>query len=71
MTHCDGDIDHAVSVVGFDKSATPPYWIVRNQWGADWGDNGYIKLQFGQNTCQMTVRPAIVQVEDASKTVVV
>ena len=25
---CGKRVDHAVSIVGFDDTATPPYWIV-------------------------------------------
>lgn len=38
--------DHAVLLVG----ATNEYWIVKNSWGPDWGENGYIRLSPG-NTC--------------------
>ena len=31
-------IDHAVLLVGY----TPSVWIIKNSYGTDWGDNGYI-----------------------------
>jgi len=48
---CGNSIDHAVQIVGYDT--TQGYWIVRNSWGADWGEQGFIRLQFGKNTCDM------------------
>ena len=41
------EINHAVQLVGYganEKNASNMYWIVRNSWGADWGENGYIRL---------------------------
>jgi len=32
--------NHGVSAVGY----TPEYWIIRNSWGAGWGQDGYIYL---------------------------
>jgi len=52
---CSGDaggIDHCVQLVGFNTDDQGnKYWIVRNSWNTGWGDQGYIYLQFGQNTC--------------------
>jgi len=47
-------LDHCVQAVGYDTTASTPFWIVRNSWGADWGENGYIRLQYGTNTCGLT-----------------
>jgi len=47
-------LDHCVLLVGYDATATTPYWIVRNSWGTGWGVNGYIYLSMQQNTCGMT-----------------
>jgi C1A family cysteine protease len=44
-----GGIDHCVQLVGYDWDQG--FWIVRNSWNTNWGDNGYIYLQTGQNTC--------------------
>ncbi|MBI2522619.1 MAG: hypothetical protein HYV97_19520 [Bdellovibrio sp.] len=35
---------HAVSLVGYNDSER--YWIVRNSWGADWGENGYVRVSW-------------------------
>jgi len=48
---CGTDLDHCVQVTGYDTTANPPYWIVRNSWGTSWGLSGYIYLSIGENTC--------------------
>lgn len=53
---CDADsLDHAVLLVGwgietelFEKK---PYWIVKNSWGADWGEQGYFRIKRGDGKC--------------------
>jgi len=45
------DIDHCVQLVGYNNKAKSPYWIVRNSWATDWGENGYIYLEFPNNAC--------------------
>jgi len=50
---CGLSIDHAIQLTGYSPSQGG-YWIVRNSWGADWGENGFIYLQYGQNTCGIT-----------------
>jgi len=39
---------HDISVVGYDKTTTPPHWIVRNSWGEPWGYNGFWNVEMGK-----------------------
>ncbi|MCL7034569.1 hypothetical protein MKW94_008632 [Papaver nudicaule] len=46
---CGTDVDHGVTVVGYGGSMHRgrkiKYWLVKNSWGAGWGENGYIRMQ--------------------------
>jgi len=52
LSNCGKRIDHCVQAVGIDTGAG--YWKVRNSWNTDWGEDGFIRLAYGANTCGLT-----------------
>ncbi|XP_027330004.1 thiol protease aleurain-like isoform X2 [Abrus precatorius] len=48
------DVNHAVLAVGYGVEDGIPYWLIKNSWGNDWGDNGYFKMELGKNMCVAT-----------------
>ena len=54
------NIDHAVQLVGYGTMGGKDYWLVRNSWGASWGEQGYIKIERfgeGKEPCGTDARP--------------
>ena len=64
ITTCGMDVDHCVQSVGINMD--DGYWIVRNSWGTEWGNEGYIWLEVGSNMCNIAYDQKYLQVSTVS-----
>ncbi|CAL6041305.1 Cathepsin_B [Hexamita inflata] len=53
--HVSGSLEGSqmVTFVGYGETATTKYWVVRNSWGASWGENRYFRIERGTNECEI------------------
>jgi len=49
-------VDHVMQLVGYGKTDSGElFWICKNSWGANWGEQGYMRVLRGKNTCGIAV----------------
>jgi KDEL-tailed cysteine endopeptidase len=56
---CGTDLDHAVLAVGYCQ-VDGGYYIVKNSWGNDWGEQGFIRVAItpGKGICGIQMEPS-------------
>merc|ERR1711998_375102 len=42
---------HAVEMIGWGTENSEDYWLIKNSWNEEWGDNGLFKIARGVNEC--------------------
>uniref|UniRef100_A0ACD5VYP2 Uncharacterized protein n=1 Tax=Avena sativa TaxID=4498 RepID=A0ACD5VYP2_AVESA len=61
---CSGDpakVNHAITIVGYCEEFGEKFWIAKNSWSNDWGEQGYILLAkdvpWSTGTCALASSP--------------
>jgi KDEL-tailed cysteine endopeptidase len=60
-TDCGTNLDHGVLAVGYGEENGQNYWLVKNSWSANWGENGYVRIASGgkgSGICGIAANPS-------------
>ncbi|KAK9276992.1 hypothetical protein L1049_006531 [Liquidambar formosana] len=60
---CGTDLNHGVAIVGYGTTLDgTKYWTVKNSWGPEWGEKGYVRMQRGidaeEGLCGLAMEPS-------------
>lgn len=64
---CGYNAIHKAVVVGYGIENQKAYWIVKNNWGKNWGEKGYVRITMADNAemnggpgvCGITTGPIV------------
>ena len=55
------NVDHSVTAVGYGSKDNTVYFIVKNSWGDNWGEDGFVRLaaeKNGPGACGVQLEPS-------------
>ena len=50
---------HDMSLIGWGVDNGVPYWLLQNSWGAAWGEQGFVRILRGSDTCTIESRSGL------------
>lgn len=69
---CGSKLDHAVLVVGYGVSRGVKYWKVKNTFGKNYGENGYLRIERGRGgECGLRLMASFPTLKNLSDVIVV
>jgi C1A family cysteine protease len=54
---------HFVLIVGWGQSRRVKYWIVKNSWGTDWGEDGFFRIKMNDSSIGTYAIGAVIETE--------
>ena len=59
LSDCGSFSTRCMQVVGVlpNSNANVGYWKLKNYFGSNWGEGGYMRIAYGNNNCDITDRP--------------
>merc|ERR1712167_492857 len=63
------DLDHCVQLTGFNLTAAEPYYMVRNSWATNWGEDGYILLSAEETPADSPMKRPLLTLSSEDETI--